>query len=187
MNPEQGKFLCKVFCDTIQMEFETTKKVIRAVPDDKKSYKPEAKSMSAHELAWHIASAEMFFLYGVINGKFETGGEQPAAPATIGEILQWYESNHKNRMAQLQNLAADKVVRPVQFHGTASYLLDSTYDDAITNNTQALSADVQRRGHPLPGTEQWFAGTFGGPISRDRTFFFGSYRNGARTRKARIR
>ena len=60
------------------------------------------------------------------------------------------------------------------FHGTASYLLDSTYDDAITN-TQSLSDDVQKRGHPLPGTEQWFAGTFGGRIKRDRTFFFGSY------------
>ncbi|HEX8721074.1 MAG TPA: TonB-dependent receptor [Pyrinomonadaceae bacterium] len=60
------------------------------------------------------------------------------------------------------------------FHGTLSYLLDSTRDDAITN-TQALDPEVQKRGHPLPGTEQWFSGTFGGPIARDRTFFFGAY------------
>ncbi len=60
------------------------------------------------------------------------------------------------------------------FHGTLSYLLDSTRDDAITN-TQALDPEVQKRGHPLPGTEQWFSGTFGGPIVRDRTFFFGAY------------
>ena len=58
-----------------------------------------------------------------------------------------------------------------QYHGTASYLLDSTIDDAITN-TQALSADVVQRGHPLPGTDQWFAGTFGGRVIKDRTFFF---------------
>ena len=60
------------------------------------------------------------------------------------------------------------------FHGTASYVGDSTYDDAISN-TLSLSEDVQKRGHPLPGTEQWFGGTFGGPIKHDRTFFFGSY------------
>jgi uncharacterized damage-inducible protein DinB len=118
MNPEQGKMLCKVFCDTIAMEFEVTKKVIRAVPDDKKSYKPEAKSMTAQELSWHIASSEMFFLDGIINGKFEAGGgEQPAAPATIGAILEWYESNHRDRIARLQNLAADKVVQALPFFG----------------------------------------------------------------------
>ncbi len=117
MSPEQGKFLCNVFCDTIQMEFETTKKVIRAVPDDKKTYKPEAKSMTAHELAWHIASSEIFFLDGVINGKFDTGGENAAAPPTIGAILEWYESNHNDRMTKLQNLTADKIVNPVGFFG----------------------------------------------------------------------
>ncbi|MCA1593679.1 MAG: TonB-dependent receptor [Acidobacteria bacterium] len=71
------------------------------------------------------------------------------------------------------------------FHGTASYLLDSTRDDAITN-TQSLDPAVQKRGHPLPGTEQWFSGTLGGPLhlprfgeggpsyisGRNRTFFF---------------
>jgi uncharacterized damage-inducible protein DinB len=117
MNPEEGKFLCKVFCDTIKMEFDTTKKIIRAVPDDKKSYKPDAKSMSADDLAWHLASSEMFFLDGVINGKFEAGGEQPAAPATIGAVLEWYERNHNDRIAKLQTLAADKLVQSVSFFG----------------------------------------------------------------------
>jgi outer membrane receptor protein involved in Fe transport len=61
-----------------------------------------------------------------------------------------------------------------EFHGTLHYLLDSTHDDAITN-TQGLDSQVQQRGHPLPGTEQWYGGTIGGPILRNRTFFFGSY------------
>ena len=60
------------------------------------------------------------------------------------------------------------------FHGTLSYLLDSTHDDAITN-IQAQDPEVQKRGHPLPGTEQWFSGTLGGPVIKDRTFFFGAY------------
>jgi hypothetical protein len=60
------------------------------------------------------------------------------------------------------------------YHGSLSYLLDSTHDDAITN-IQAQDPAVQLRGHPLPGTEQWFSGTLGGPIKRQRTFFFGAY------------
>jgi hypothetical protein len=72
------------------------------------------------------------------------------------------------------------------FHGTLSYLLDVTRDDAITNTQLRLDPQVRRRGHPLPGTEQWFSGTIGGPLylpkfgeggdplykGKNRTFFF---------------
>ena len=61
-----------------------------------------------------------------------------------------------------------------RIHGTVSYLLDVTNDDAITN-TQALDPRVMLRGKPNPGTDQWYSGTLGGPIVRNRTFFFGSY------------
>src|ERR1700757_3887738 len=84
MTPEQGKLLSKVFIDTIQNETETTKKVIRAVPEDKKGYKPDAKSMSANDLAWHIATSEVWFLSGVVAGEFQMG-EPPAAPPTVKE------------------------------------------------------------------------------------------------------
>lgn len=60
------------------------------------------------------------------------------------------------------------------FHGSLSYLLDSTYDDA-TSNTQAVDPVVLARHHPLPGTEQWFSGALGGPIKHNRTFFFAAY------------
>ncbi|MGH9969355.1 MAG: TonB-dependent receptor domain-containing protein [Pyrinomonadaceae bacterium] len=70
------------------------------------------------------------------------------------------------------------------FHGTLSYLLDSTRDDALTSaesRRPSLSRDPlinplrDGRGHPAPGTEQWFAGTIGGPIVHNRTFFFGAF------------
>ncbi|MGI8742684.1 MAG: carboxypeptidase regulatory-like domain-containing protein [Bryobacteraceae bacterium] len=60
------------------------------------------------------------------------------------------------------------------FHGTARYLLESTIVDAPTN-LQKTSPAVLQRGHPLPGTDQFFAGTLGGPIKRNKTFFFSAY------------
>jgi len=71
------------------------------------------------------------------------------------------------------------------FHGSLAYLFDVTRDDAITN-TQSLIAAIRQRGHPPRGTEQYYAGTFGGPVllphfgegkpfsydGRQRTFFF---------------
>jgi outer membrane receptor protein involved in Fe transport len=71
-------------------------------------------------------------------------------------------------------------------HGTLSYLLDSTRDDAITSS-QSLDPEIQQRGHPLPGTEQWFAGTVGGHIIKDRTFFFGAYQQQRQLSSAQIR
>ena len=72
------------------------------------------------------------------------------------------------------------------FHGSLAYLFDVTRDDAITN-TQSLIASIRDRGHPPRGTEQYYAGTLGGPVlfphfgegnspfsydGRRRTFFF---------------
>src|ERR1043165_7648869 len=108
MTPEQGKLLSQVFINTIQNETETTKKVIRAVPEDKKSYKPDAKSMSASELAWHLASSEVWFLNGVLAGQF-TMTEPPPAPPTIRAISEWYETNHRDVVNKLKDLPGDKL------------------------------------------------------------------------------
>jgi hypothetical protein len=62
------------------------------------------------------------------------------------------------------------------YHGTASYLLESTYTEAISNLT-AQDPEVLARGRPLPGTEQIWSGTLGGKIIRDRTFFFVGFQN----------
>ena len=63
-----------------------------------------------------------------------------------------------------------------QLHGSLFSLLDATIDDAITN-TQALSTDVVNRGHPLPGTDLWYGVSVGGPIRKNRTFFFGAFQD----------
>src|SRR6266478_5998873 len=116
MTPEQGKLLSKVFIDTIQQETETTKKVIRAVPEDKKSYKPDPKSMSANDLAWHIATSEIWFLNGVVAGEFIMG-EPPAAPSSVRGIVEWYETNHRDLVNKLKDLPAEQAVKPIPLFG----------------------------------------------------------------------
>ncbi len=118
MTPEQGKLLCKVFLDTIEQEAETTKKVIKAVPEDKKGYKPDPKSKTAHELAWHIASSEVWFMDGVLAGQFSMG-DGPDAPPKISGIVEWYETNHRERANKLKDLAADRLVNPILLFGDA--------------------------------------------------------------------
>jgi outer membrane receptor protein involved in Fe transport len=68
------------------------------------------------------------------------------------------------------------------FHGTLSFLYDTTYDDALTSGqSRDLISVKNRNGHPNYGTEFYAGGTIGGPIKlpgyngRNRTFFFGAY------------
>src|SRR5437870_1518186 len=116
MSPEQGKMLCMIFADTMKSETESTKKVIRAIPEDKKSYKPDPKAKSAHELAWHIASTEVWFLDGVLAGQFSMA-EGPAAPTTIAAIVDWYDTNYLDRVNKLKDLPAEKLLTPIPFFG----------------------------------------------------------------------
>jgi uncharacterized damage-inducible protein DinB len=115
MTPEQGKVLYKVFADSMKAETEITKKVIRAIPEEKKSYRPDPKAKSAQELAWHIATAEVWFLDLVIDGKSQWQEQPP--PPTIGAILDWYDTNHRDRMNKLEKLSADKLTINIPLFG----------------------------------------------------------------------
>lgn len=59
-------------------------------------------------------------------------------------------------------------------HGSAGYLIESTRFNANTN-TQALTAYVRTNNKPIPGTDQWFSGTVGGPIRKDKLFYFAAF------------
>src|SRR5438874_11905191 len=116
MTPEQSKLMCKVFMDTMKSESETTKKVIRAIPEDKKDYKPETKSMSANKLAWHIVTSETFLVNFVLDGTASMD-QPPAAPPTIAAILEAYETSHRDAVNKLESLPPEKLSAIVPFFG----------------------------------------------------------------------
>jgi hypothetical protein len=52
-------------------ELEITKKVIAAIPEDKRDYRPDPKARTAWELAWHLASCDVQMRDEVADHKFE--------------------------------------------------------------------------------------------------------------------
>jgi uncharacterized damage-inducible protein DinB len=117
MSPEQAKGFLTFFMNTMENEHEITKRVIAAVPQDNCEYKPDPKSKTARELAFHVAGADVFFLDAVINGKFDMSGEEPQAPPKISDILSWYETNYADRIAKLKALPADKLTQVIPAFG----------------------------------------------------------------------
>jgi len=51
-------------------ELQATKKVLAAIPDAKRDYKPDPNARTARELAWHLASADVQMLDETADRKF---------------------------------------------------------------------------------------------------------------------
>src|SRR3954467_536925 len=77
MTPDQAAGLLQFLQPQILQEFEATRRVLAAVPDEKADYKPHPTSMSARELATHIVSSEIWFLESIVNGEFKAPDETP--------------------------------------------------------------------------------------------------------------
>ena len=118
MSPEQAKMFMSFFISGFENEIAITKKVIRNVPDNNMVYKPDPKSMSAQELAWHIPSTEVWFLESMLKGKFEFDPSQEVkAPATIKEILDFYDKNTSALLPKVKALSGEDLAKVVSFFG----------------------------------------------------------------------
>ena len=118
LQPEQATFLLQSALPTIKNEYKTTCKVIEAVPLDKGDYKPDPASMSALELAWHIAAAESMFMDGVASGGFNFGGgARPDSIRTSADVLKWYTETFDANFKRLTEMNADQLLKVLDFHG----------------------------------------------------------------------
>src|SRR6266516_7991995 len=91
MTNESAKTLADFLLSQLRYESKTTRKILSAVPADNCQYKPNEKCMCGIELASHIATAEAFFLNGVIEGAFNRG--QPPELKTPAEVVVWYDEH----------------------------------------------------------------------------------------------
>lgn len=91
MNPEQAKFLTATLGQQLQTEWMTTYKVISAIPEGKKDWKPEPVSRTAWELAEHIAVADVGFLHAVIANNFTATFPAKTTAATVAQLADWYK------------------------------------------------------------------------------------------------
>jgi len=101
----------------LKNEYEVTRKVVGAGPEGKKGYTPDAKSRNAGDLAWHIVSSELWFLDGIIKGKFEMSAGEPPAPATIADIVSHYEKGFASLMPGVEALSGETLAAVIDFFG----------------------------------------------------------------------
>jgi uncharacterized damage-inducible protein DinB len=119
MTAEQATAIVQLLTGTIEGEGAATRKVLAAIPNANRNYKPDPKSRSAWELAVHLALAEVWFADSILQGKFEWAGD-PATPAEMTDpaaVAKWHGTHMTDRLAKLRAMSADQMLRNVEFFG----------------------------------------------------------------------
>jgi uncharacterized damage-inducible protein DinB len=121
MQPEQATFLLNFLLPQIKNEHKLTKKVIEAVPVDKGEYQPDPRSMTALDLAWHIAASESFFMDGASSGEFKFGGKRPETIRSSADVAAWYNEHFEQSFAQASKMTPEQLLKSIDFHGVFNY------------------------------------------------------------------
>ena len=119
MNADQATAIVQLLTGTIESEGSATRKVLAAVPNGNRDYKPDPKSRSAWELAVHLAMSDIWFADSILQGKFEWTGEPPT-PAEMtdpGAVATWHGTHLGDRLGKLRAMSADHMLREVEFFG----------------------------------------------------------------------
>ena len=123
MTPEFITALSGVFLKGLVGEIATTRKVIAAIPDQNHDYKPDPTSKTAMELAWHIATVDVWFLDSIASQNFAQGGDvpMPAEIKTGADIAAWYDKHIAASLPKVEALSAEQLATVVSFFGMFNF------------------------------------------------------------------
>jgi uncharacterized damage-inducible protein DinB len=121
MDSQQAKFLVDQYATLMEGEFPATVKVLAAVKDDNRDYRPDEKSRTAWELATHLATSDVWFLDSIIKGEFvfdqETAKQLESQFKNVNDVVEFYKKAFPVKLQELRTLSPDKLVRTVDFFG----------------------------------------------------------------------
>lgn len=121
MTPEGAKAAAEVLCNGWHAEMAATSKVLAAVKDDNREYKPDPKSRTAWELATHLATADVWFIDSIVSGAFVFDRE--AAQQAEGQftdaksIADFYTRTLPDKLDDLRKLPGETLAETISFFG----------------------------------------------------------------------
>ena len=152
MNADQAKFLAEAVGQQLQGEWKTTYKVIAAVPEDKKTYKPQADSRDAWFLAHHIATCDVGFLRAVAANDFNAFAVETSAQ-TISSLADWYKHEFPKALEKVLALDGAHLSKIVEAWGvlklpSVSYML--VCNNHMIHHRGQLSTYLRPMGGKVP-------------------------------------
>ena len=118
MSPEQAKAMAEFFLSVIDQEIPTSQKVIRAIPEESRDYKPDASSRSALELARHVATGDLFFLDAVGDGAFGDYDEAAEKGVTsIADAAKVFDEQWPAKLDVVRGLSGEALAKELDMMG----------------------------------------------------------------------
>ena len=121
MTTEQAVFLRDFLLANMEKEVTATAKVLAAVPDGEASdYRPDPRSRSARELAWHIAETDLQFFNSIASLKLAFT-EEKNPTSNSAELVAYYEEGFRAALARIRALSPEQLAQPVDFLGAFTF------------------------------------------------------------------
>ena len=102
-------------------EFPATVRVLSAVRDDQRDYRPHPKSRSAWELATHLATADVWFLESIERGEFQFDADAStkaeAKLKSVADVVAFYEKAVPDRLNRLRGMSGEQLAQEIDFFG----------------------------------------------------------------------
>jgi uncharacterized damage-inducible protein DinB len=121
MDSAQAKLVMEQMTALWESEYEATCKVLEAVPDAKRDYKPDEKSRTAWELAVHLATADVWFLESIVNHAFPWDPESDKkAQAMFGNtagVVAYYKKEWPAKLAAVRAMTGEELLQEADFFG----------------------------------------------------------------------
>ena len=106
------------FVSLWEHESGVTSQLLKSVPADQFSFRPDPQGKSIGELAWHLAELEGIMSNLAVQRSSAAakmaGLEQPA---TMAEVVSGYERVHRESVARVRSLRAEDLDREFDFFG----------------------------------------------------------------------
>ena len=118
---DQSRAVADAMIALWHMETPATVRVLSAVPDDTRDYRPAAKSRSAWELVVHIATADLWFIESIQRGAFsfdaDAAKQAEAAFREVKDVVAFYEARIPAALESLRQLSDAQLAEDVDFFG----------------------------------------------------------------------
>jgi uncharacterized damage-inducible protein DinB len=154
-SPEFAAAYRDIVLHSLETEIPITRRVLEAVPDNKRDYRPDPKARPAGELAWHLASDDVIFLDAIAEMKFSFPDtrydkQKPASSAALGD---WYEKNMKRAIDKIRSMTPAQLATTVNFLNMfnlpAVFYLDFMAKHSVHHRGQ-LAAYLRPMGSKVP-------------------------------------
>ena len=157
MNQEQAKFLAEFFATVLEQESQTTAKVLAAVRDEGRDYKPDEKSRTAWDLATHLAVGDIWFLDSICDGSFDFDPEVEkklgAGFASVTDLVEFYKREYPKRVQRVRSTSAERMAQEIDFFGVlkmpAAAFLSFAINHGVHHRGQ-LAAYLRPMGSKVP-------------------------------------